>query len=426
MDEKNAQNGQKNNVIEVAAPPEEIMDMKTLLEQEGLGLGNLPQRGEIRTGIITTILPQEILVDVQAKADGIIAGYEFDDISKEVRETFKVGDEISVYVVTPEDRNGNVVLSYIKAQTEKDWAKMEALLESGETIETVIDGFNKGGLLVPVGQLRGFVPGSQISVFREEAGKNAKDRWAHLIGEKIILKVIEVERGRKRLVLSERDAIGETRETIKEMLLAELEVGDVVSGYVSSLADFGAFVNIQGIDGLVHISELAWEHVKHPRDVVKVGEEIEVKVISLDKKERRIGLSLRALQADPWMEIVKNITEGQLVQGTVMNITDFGVFAQVEGTELEGLVHISELSEQRIKHPKEVVNVGDTMPLRVTSIDGKRHRIGLSLTKVHDPRYASQDLEMLKAELETEEQTKNNEVQEAEIEAPPDEVESEE
>ena len=410
MEEKNALNGQKNEVVEVATPSEEVMDMKTLLEQEGLGLGKPPQRGEIRTGVITTISSQEILVDVQAKSDGIIAGHEFEDISKEVRETFQVGDEISAYVVNPEDRGGSVVLSYVKAQVEKDWKRMEELLENGETIETVIDGFNKGGLLVPVGQLRGFVPGSQISVFREEQGKSAKDRWSHLVGEKIILKVIEVEKERKRLVLSEKEAIGETRETIKEMLLEELEVDDIVSGYVSSLADFGAFVNMQGIDGLIHISELAWEHVKHPRDVVKMGQEVEAKVISLDKKEKRIGLSLRALQSDPWVENVKDIAEGQLVQGTIMNLTDFGAFARVEGTDLEGLIHVSELSEHRIEHPKEVVKVGETLPLRIVSIDEKRHRIGLSLTKVHDPKYASQDLELLTAELETENNLEEQEV----------------
>ncbi len=378
---------------------EDQMDMETLLAQEGLGLATIPQKGEIRTGEITAIRRHEILIDVQSKADGIIAGYELDQIKKETLESFQEGDKISVYVVEPEDPNGNVVLSYTRAQEEKDWQRVEEMMESEETLDTVVEGFNKGGLLVPVGQLRGFVPGSLVSVFREQEGETPEERWEEAVGESITLQVIEVDRSRQRLILSERDAIGETREAIKDQLIEELEVGDRVTGHVSSLADFGAFVNIQGVDGLVHLSELSWEHVDHPSDVVKVGQEVEVEVISIDKERRRIGLSLSRLDDDPWLDKIGGIEEGQLVQGTVTNLTDFGAFARIADTDLEGLIHISELSSQRIGHPSEIVKVGQELTLRIINLDEERRRIGLSLDKVDSDQYASVDLEQLAGEL---------------------------
>lgn len=378
---------------------EDQMDMETLLAQEGLDLATIPNKGEIRTGEITAIRRHEILIDVQSKADGIIAGYELDQIDKETLASFQEGDSISVYVVEPEDPNGNVVLSYTRAQEEKDWQRVEEMLESEETLDTVVEGFNKGGLLVPVGQLRGFVPGSLVSVFREQDGETPEERWGEAVGEPITLKVIEVDRSRQRLILSERDAIGETREAIKDQLIEELAVGDRVTGHVSSLADFGAFVNIQGVDGLVHLSELSWEHVDHPSDVVKVGQEVEVEVISIDEERRRIGLSLRRLDEDPWLDKIEDIKEGQLVQGTVTNLTDFGAFARIGDTDLEGLIHISELSSQRIGHPSEVVKVGQELTLRIINLEEDRRRIGLSLDKVDSEQYASVDLEQLAGEL---------------------------
>ena len=393
---KSQQGGETTNV---SSPPEEIMDMESLLAQEGLGLGNIPERGDIREGVITAITSNEILIDVQSKADGLIAGRELEGINPKTLEAFKVGEEIMVYVLEPEDVNGHVVLSYTRAQEEKDWEKVEQHLESGEAITTFVEGYNKGGLLVPVGQLRGFVPGSLVSVFREGEGASPEDRWTEAIGKEITLKVIEVDRSRQRLILSERDAIGETREAIKDQLLDNLSVGDRVTGYVSSLADFGAFVNIQGVDGLVHLSELSWDHVDHPSDLVKVGQELEVEVISIDEEKRRIGLSMRRLQDNPWIEKAEEIQEGQLIQGTITNLTDFGAFARIENTDLEGLIHISELSMDRVGHPSEVVSVGETLALRVISLDMDRHRIGLSLEKVDSDEYAAIDFEQIQEEL---------------------------
>lgn len=400
MDEMKSQQG--GDVTSASSAPEEIMDMEALLAQEGLGLGNIPERGDIRKGVITAITNNEILIDVQSKADGLIAGREMEAINPETLKSFQVGEEIMVYVLEPEDINGHVVLSYTRAQEEKDWEVVEKHLESGEVITTFVEGYNKGGLLVPVGQLRGFVPGSLVSVFREGDGASPEDRWTDAIGKEITLKVIEVDRSRQRLILSERDAIGETREAIKDQLLDNLSVGDKVTGYVSSLADFGAFVNIQGVDGLVHLSELSWDHVDHPSDLVKVGQELEVEVISIDEEKRRIGLSMRRLQDNPWIEKAEEIKEGQLIQGTITNLTDFGAFARIEDTDLEGLIHISELSMDRVGHPSEVVSVGETLTLRVISLDMERHRIGLSLEKVDSDEYAAQDLEQIQEELSEE------------------------
>ena len=419
MDEQIKQPG--GEVVNDNTPQPEIMDMETLLAQEGLGLGNIPEKGDIRKGVITSITHHGILIDVQAKADGLIAGRELENISQEAMDQFQIGEEISVYVLEPEDVNGHVLLSYTRAQEEKDWEQVEACLESGDTIDTKIEGYNKGGLLVPVGQLRGFVPGSLVSVFREGEGATPEDRWATTIGEDITLKVIEVDRSRQRLILSERDAIGETREAIKDQLLEELSVGDQVSGYVSSLADFGAFVNIQGVDGLVHLSELSWDHVDHPRDLVKVGQEVEVEVISIDEDKRRIGLSMRRLQKNPWLDKASEIQEGQLIQGTITNLTDFGAFARIEDTDLEGLIHISELSVERIGHPSEIVSVGETLTLRVISLDMERHRIGLSLEKVDSDQYASIDMELLQEELVEDEREDEIEVETE----PEDEIETE-
>ena len=400
MEEKKSQQGGES--IRENSPPSEIMDMETLLAQEGLGLGNIPERGDIRKGVITAITSNEILIDVQSKADGLIAGRELEGINSQTLTGFQIGEEILVYVLEPEDNNGHVVLSFTRAQEEKDWEKVESSLETGEAITTFVEGYNKGGLLVPVGQLRGFVPGSLVSVFREGDGGSPEDRWSEAIGKEITLKVIEVDRSRQRLILSERDAIGETREAIKDQLLDNLAVGDRVSGYVSSLADFGAFVNIQGVDGLVHLSELSWDHVDHPSDLVKVGQELEVEVISIDEDKRRIGLSMRRLLDNPWIEKAEEIQEGQLIQGTITNLTDFGAFARIENTDLEGLIHISELSLDRVGHPSEVVSVGETLALRVISLDMERHRIGLSLEKVDSDEFAATDLEQIREEMDGE------------------------
>jgi len=397
MDQSNAQIGQEampeNNKPE-GQVSENAVPMETLLEQEGLNL-DFPKQGEIRTGVIASISENEILVSVGTKSEGVITGREKDQIPPEEYQSLKVGQEIPVFILNPEDSNGNLVLSYVRAREEYDWQTVEAKLVSGEVTQSKVIGYNKGGLIVPVGNLRGFVPASQISVLRRpEPGNDSPEaRWASMIGDPISVRVIEVDRQRHRLILSERSALQETRETIKDRLLDELQEGTVRNGRVTSLADFGAFVNIDGADGLVHLSEISWERIGHPNEVLKVGQEVQVKVIAIDRERKRIGLSIRQMLPDPWMKKVSHIKEGQLVEGTITHLTKFGAFARL-GEDLEGLIHISELSEARINHPKEVIKEGDVLTLRVIKIDAERRRIGLSLRKVDSPAYADLDWKM--------------------------------
>jgi small subunit ribosomal protein S1 len=390
---------QESNHTQNSEETETQPSMEELLAQEELSL-DLPRQGQIRSGVVVGINDDEILVSIGAKSEGIIPGKEISQLDPEERNEIVLGKEITVYVVTPEDTNGNLLLSRSKAIEEEDWSQAEKLVASSEIHEGSIAGYNKGGLIVKMGRLRGFVPASQVSPSRRMAyGGNTPDqRWAKMTGQSIIVKTIEVDRERRRLIFSELAALQESREIFKERLLEEIKEGDVLNGRVTSLADFGAFVNINGADGLVHMTEISWEHISHPSQALKVGQEVKVKVINIDEENKRIGLSIRQLQSDPWPDKVSTFREGQLVQAKIVRLAKFGAFARLENTDLEGLIHISELSDQRVEHPKEVLKDGDVMTLRVIKIDPSNHRIGLSLRKVHSLAYADLDLKMALAE----------------------------
>jgi small subunit ribosomal protein S1 len=370
-------------------------NMETLLNQEGMAL-DFPQPGEIRTGVIASISPTQILVSVGAKSEGVITGRELETINAEERAALTVGQEISVYVLSAEDASGNVVLSYTRAQEQKGWAEVEKIMEDGASFDGNVEGFNKGGLIVPIYGLRGFVPASQLGINRRMAvtGDTPDARYAKMVGEPITVRVIEVDRKRRRLILSERAASSETRQSIKERVIESLEEGKVYTGKVTSLADFGAFVNVNGADGLVHLSEISWERVQHPSEVLEVGQEVQVKVINIDREKKRIGLSIRALQNDPWQKKVEKFKIGQLVEGVITRLTKFGAFARLEG-DLEGLIHISEISETRIEHPKEKLHEGDVLTLRIIRIDPDQRRIGLSLRKVDSGAYKDLDFKQI-------------------------------
>ena len=349
----------------------------------------MPNRGDILEGTVVKIDPDQILVDIGFKTEGVVPGAELERIKPE---TIKVGDQVLVYVVNPEDKSGNVVLSLTRAQLERDWRNAEKLFESGEIFEATVSGYNRGGLIVRLGKVRGFVPASQLSTATREGNEEVQsDDLAKLVGQKLKLKIIELDRGRNRLILSERAAIREWRRQQKERLLAELQEGDIVRGAVSSLCDFGAFVDLGGADGLIHLSELSWGRVSHPSEVLQVGDEVEVYVLKVDRKERRIGLSLKRLQPDPWSQVEEKYSVGQLVEGTITKLTNFGAFARLKDDEIEGLIHISELSDERITHPREVVKEGDVLTLRIIRIDPERRRMGLSLRKVASAEYADLD-----------------------------------
>jgi small subunit ribosomal protein S1 len=378
--------------------------MESLLNEQEMTV-ELPQSGEIRTGTIASITQNEILVSIGAKSEGVVSGRELDQLTQEEREALKVGQEVHVFVLNPEDEKGNVVLSLKRAQEQISWENVEKLVASDTVIDSKVIGFNKGGLIVAVEGLRGFVPSSQISALRrsQSTGETPEQRWQKMIGQPISVRVIEVDRERRRLILSERAASTESRQSIKERVIEELEEGKVYTGRVTSLANFGAFININGADGLVHLSELSWDHIDHPREVLEVGQEVKVKVINVDREKKRIGLSVRALQSDPWRSRVEKYSVGQLVEGVITRLTKFGAFARLEG-DIEGLIHISEIAEHRIEHPKEVLKEGEVKSLRVIRIDPEQHRIGLSLRKVDSAAFADKDFKMLTAQFNNEEE----------------------
>ena len=392
--------------------------MESLLNEQELNV-DLPQAGEIRTGVIASISSSQILVSIGAKSEGVVSGRELDQLSAEERDALQVGQEVHVYVVNPEDANGNVVLSWKRAQEQISWENVEKLLASEDVIESKIIGFNKGGLIAGVEGLRGFVPSSQISAMRrsQSTGETPEQRWQKMIGQPITVRVIEVDRERRRLILSERAASTESRQSIKERVIEELEEGKTYTGRVTSLANFGAFININGADGLVHLSELSWDHIEHPREVLEVGQEVKVKVINVDRDKKRIGLSVRALQSDPWKSRVEKYSVGQLVEGVITRLTKFGAFARLEG-DIEGLIHISEIAEHRIEHPKEVLKEGEVKSLRVIRIDPEQHRIGLSLRKVDSAAFADKDFKLLTAEFDAEDEPETSESTEASDDSP--------
>jgi small subunit ribosomal protein S1 len=348
------------------------------------------QRGVVLEGTIVLISEEEILIDIGAKSEGVVRGRELARLDADFVAGLKKSDPVLAYVLVPEDKNGNIVLSLAKAQLEKDWREADRLFKAKEIFEGVVAGYNKGGLIVRLGKVRGFVPMSQLVISAGE-DLSAEERKASLVGKTIQLKIIELDRERNRLILSERAAARDLRQKQKEKLLAELDSGDIREGVVSSLCDFGAFVDLGEADGLVHLSEISWRRVAHPSEVLRVGQEVEVYVLKVDRERKRIGLSLKRLMPDPWTLVDERYKVGQLVEGTVTKLVKFGAFARLADSDIEGLIHISELSEDHVNHPKEVVKEGEVLTLRIIRIDSARRRMGLSLKRVDAAEYADQD-----------------------------------
>ena len=351
------------------------------------------RRGQIVEGVVVQVHSGAVLVDVGSKSEGIIAGREIERLGPEGLAAVHEGDTLLVYVLNPEGRNGNPILSLSRAQAERDWREAEEFYQAGKVLERTVAGYNKGGLIVRMGKVRGFVPSSQVVSLRgrRRDPDAEEDPLAQLVGQELHVKVIEIDRNRNRLILSERAAMRESRKLQKEKLLAELKEGDVRTGQVISLCDFGAFVDLGGADGLIHLSELSWRRVAHPADVLTVGDEVQVHVINVDLDRKRIGLSLKRLEKDPWYTIAERYHVGQLIEGTITKVVKFGAFARIFEDDIEGLIHLSELSEERIVHPKEVVQEGDVRTLRIIRIDSDQRRIGLSLKRVASPEYADAD-----------------------------------
>lgn len=391
--------------------PEMTEDLAQLLDEHDY---DIPSVGDIRTGTIVSISSQGMIVDLGLKRDGLVQPADLDDLEPEVRESFKVDDEIPIYILETSQPD-RLIVSVQKARLNQDWIRAEEMLESGEIFEAPVIGYNRGGVIVPFGNLRGFVPASHlIDLRRGMDDRQRQQSMSKLRDETLPLKVIEVSRRRRRLVLSQRDAQKEWQEGRKLELIESLNPGDTVKGHVSGLRSFGAFVDLGGADGLIHISELAWHRVSHPREVVKVGDEIEVYVLGLDKDEQRIALSRKRLLPNPWSLAEEKYEIDQLVEGSVTRIVSYGAFVEIE-PGIEGLLHISQLSRENVQDAHEVISEGEHHLLRVISLDSERQRIGLSLKSVS----ASEQIEwMNQRDLEMADVAGEDIAEEFEVEAP--------
>jgi small subunit ribosomal protein S1 len=362
---------------EPGAEPSE--NMEDLLVGEALGHPQL-RRGDIIEGVVVGTDRDGMLVDIGAKSEGVIPPNEMQSLRSEGDSAVKPGDKVLVFVLQPETPEGQIIVSIDRARGEKGWRLLQQYYEEGTTFEGEVTGFNKGGLLVDVEGVHAFVPLSQLAGARfvrssDETGDKGLASW---VGKTLRIKVIEINRRRNRVILSERAAMQEWRAQQKDRLLAELREGDIRRGKITSIREFGIFVDLGGADGLVHLSELSWDRGKSPDEMFNVGDEVDVFILKVDQENKKIALSLRRAQPEQWEGLIDKYEVGQIVTGQVTKLAPFGAFARVDGP-LEGLIHISELVDRRVAHPQEVVKEGDIVPLKIVRIERQRHRLGLSL-----------------------------------------------
>jgi small subunit ribosomal protein S1 len=363
--------------------------MEELLAEQDADIKSF-KHGDVVEGSVVRIDKDEILVDIGAKSEGVVSNRELFGRNTEAQPALNIGDTVLVYVLQPESPEGHVVLSLRRAGLERKWRSMQEQFEAGVIIEAPVIDHNKGGLIVDCG-IRGFVPISQIVDFPRrpqndqprDAAQEIAEKLQPFVGRKLRLKILEVNRKANRLILSEKVALYEERREKRDELFSSLQVGQKVTGNVRSIAPFGVFVDLGGIDGLVHKSELSWNKVNNPEGGYRVGEEVEAEVIDINHERGRISLSIRRLQPDPWHSTVADFKVGDIIDGTVTKLVNFGAFVRVRDG-LEGLIHISELSNQRVAHPGDVVHEGQQLKLRIISLDSERHRLGLSLKQAED------------------------------------------
>ncbi|NJN83851.1 MAG: S1 RNA-binding domain-containing protein [Caldilineaceae bacterium] len=345
---------------------------------------DLPGRGDLREGIIVEIRSSELLVNVGSKRDGVVPQSDLSRLEPDFVKNLSEGDTVDVVISRQPDDDGIFVLSIADAFQQKDWLTAESLLENGEITVHQVVGFNKGGVTVEFNHLRGFVPASHLTDMpRNLSEDQRREELESRIGQEVRLKVIEVERRRRRLVMSQMLAEREYRNQRKEELFRTLSVGDVVEGIVRSLRPFGAFVDIGGADGLLHVSEIGWVPLGHPREALEIGDEIQVQVIRLDAENHRIALSQKRLLANPWDGVETRYDVGAIVPATITRVVDFGAFAQLE-PGVEGLIHISELADITVAEPLKSVHSGDEVKVKVLRVDRRRQRVGLSLRQAMD------------------------------------------
>ena len=330
--------------------------------------------GDVVTGRVVRIDKDEVLVDIGYKSEGVIPLNEL-SIRKSVNvdDEVQLGEMIDALVMQKEDQDGRLILSKKRARFEKAWKRIEAASTAGETVEGTVIEVVKGGLILDLG-VRGFLPASLVDIRRVQD-------LDEFMGQKLECKVIELNRSRNNVVLSRRAVLEHERREVRQRILDELEPGKVVEGTISNIVDFGAFVDLDGIDGLIHISELSWSHVNHPSEVLNVGEKVNVKVLDIDRDRQRISLGLKQTQADPWQSVIETYQINDIVPGKVTKVVTFGAFVEIHAG-VEGLVHISELADHHVENPREVVNQGDELEVRIIEIDADRRRLSLSLKRV--------------------------------------------
>src|SRR4051794_21816871 len=330
--------------------------------------------GEVVHGTIVRVDKDEVLVDIGYKSEGVIPVNEL-SIRRSVdpADEVSVGEEIDALVLTKEDAEGRLILSKKRARFELAWKRIEAAAESGEPVTGKVIEVVKGGLILDLG-VRGFLPASLVDIRRVQD-------LDEFMGQELMSKVIELNRSRNNVVLSRRAVLEEERKEQRQKILDNLNPGDVVEGQISNIVDFGAFVDLDGMDGLIHISELSWSHVNHPSEVLEIGQTVEVKVLDIDRERQRISLGLKQTQSDPWQQVVDTYSEGDVVDGKVTKVVTFGAFVEILAG-VEGLVHISELANHHVENPREVVAQGDDVKVLILEIDGERRRLSLSLKRV--------------------------------------------
>ncbi|MFN8424075.1 MAG: S1 RNA-binding domain-containing protein [Anaerolineae bacterium] len=374
-----APNAGDEGMSDLAARAEaEGTSMMALLLAEGDFLPGQYQRGDIVEGTVASKGRDQLTVNLGAKQEAVVPSSDIARVPKAVWDGIHVGDTLQLVVMRPDGRDGEIVLSLSQALSAEDWIRAEQMLESGEVVELEIVGFNRGGLLAGFGGLQGFIPRSQMARPMPEGGP---ERMVEFVGQRVVVKVVEVSRAKRRLIMSERQAAREWRSERKRALLGDLKEGDTRRGRVTSIADFGVFVDLGGADGLVHVSEMGFDRNRKPADIVKIGDEVDVLVLSIDRERKRIGLSMKRLQKDPWVKAADEHYIGELVDGVVVNLADFGAFVRLPD-HLEGLIHISEISDAAVRHPSDVLRAGQTVTVEIIALDPERQRLGLSLRRV--------------------------------------------
>jgi small subunit ribosomal protein S1 len=356
--------------------------------------------GDIVEGTIVKVDRDEVLLDIGYKTEGVIPSREL-SIKHDVdpSEVVKVGDEIEALVLQKEDKEGRLILSKKRAQYERAWGTIEAKKEADEVVEGTVIEVVKGGLILDIG-LRGFLPASLVEMRR------VRDLQPY-VGKTLEAKIIELDKNRNNVVLSRRAWLEQTQSEVRSDFLNKLAKGQVRTGVVSSIVNFGAFVDLGGVDGLVHVSELSWKHIDHPSEVVEVGQEVTVEVLDIDMDRERVSLSLKATQEDPWRQFARTHQLGQVVPGTVTKLVPFGAFVRVQDG-IEGLVHISELAERHIELPEQVVQVGDQILVKVIDIDLERRRISLSLKQANEGSLTEESFDPAQYGMEAQYDDKGN------------------